>query len=157
MTPCLAHGITRKSRCRKCPDAGGICSHRVRRGRCRVCNITGSLADNVSSRVRSALKGGKSKKSIEYLGCSINEFKEHIEKQFTGDMDWSNHGTMWHVDHIICIQYKGIDRKAPTYDQVIERLHFTNCQPMLASENMSKGSRYCGKFNPDFSSKNKKV
>ena len=150
MTPCIIHGITRKSRCRKCPDASGICMHRVRRGRCGVCLPCGRLADNVSSRVRSALKGGKNKKSIEYLGCTIGDFKTHIEKQFTGDMDWSNHGTIWQIDHRWPIQYKGLDRKAPTYDQVIERLHFTNCQPMLAAENMSKGNRYFGKFNPDF-------
>ena len=156
MPACLVHNVSRKSRCRHCPDASGICTHGYRRGRCATCSPSGYLAHLSSVRIRQALKGNKSKRAFEYLGCNISEFKKHIEDQFTGDMSWENHALdTWHVDHIIGIQYKGIDGKAPTADQVLERLHYTNCQPMLASNNMSKGARYCGKYNSDFSAKKK--
>jgi hypothetical protein len=75
---------------------------------------------------------------MEYLGCTIGEFKEHIEKQFTDGMTWENHGE-WHIDHIIPLQYNN-----PTIEEVIERLHWTNTQPLWATENISKGNRYIG-------------
>jgi hypothetical protein len=36
----------------------------------------------------------------EYIGCTIEELKLHLEKQFTDGMTWENHG-LWHIDHII--------------------------------------------------------
>ena len=89
-----------------------------------------------------ALKRDKSKHSIEYLGCSIEEFKQHIEAQFTEGMDWNNHGSgegKWNIDHITPIKYE-----SPTIEQVMERLHFTNTQPMWALENIAKGNRFIG-------------
>jgi hypothetical protein len=88
--------------------------------------------------VRHGLKANKSKHSIEYLGCPIDEFKQHIEKQFKEGMTWDNHGE-WHIDHIVPLKYNN-----PTIEEVIERLHYTNTQPLLASENMSKGNRFIG-------------
>lgn len=145
MAPCILHNVTRQSRCRKCGPsvAVGICAHGYRRGRCSTCSPSGYLAHVSSVRIRQALKGGKSKKGFKYLGCEIDEFKTHIETQFTGEMSWANHGE-WHIDHILPIQYKGIDGKAPTADQILERLHYTNCAPIPASENMSKGNRFIG-------------
>ena len=146
MVKCDEHNISRKSRCRFCPSASGVCrAHNRRKRRCRECNPSGHLAHVTANRIRSALKSKKNKRTIEYLGCSINEFREHIEKQFTGAMTWANHGEVWHIDHIIGLRFQN-----PSNDELIERLHFSNCQPMLASENMSKGARYCGKYDPDF-------
>jgi hypothetical protein len=81
------------------------------------------------------------------LGCTIDEFKEHIEKQFTDGMTWDNHGNGpndWHIDHICPIKYaeNGV---APTLENVIERLHWKNTQPMWATENISKGNRFIGR------------
>ena len=73
-------------------------------------------------------------------------------------MSWDNYGE-WEIDHIIPINFqifvKDVDgnlisKRPPTEEEVIERLHCTNTQPMWASENMKKGNRYCGKFNPDY-------
>ena len=74
--------------------------------------------------------------SAEYLGCNIEVFKKQIEQQFTEGMSWENYGE-WHIDHKIPLKYK----KTPL-EEDIQRLHYTNTQPMWASENMSKGCRY---------------
>lgn len=37
--------------------------------------------------------------TIDILGYSALELKEHIEKQFTIGMSWNNYGD-WHIDHI---------------------------------------------------------
>jgi len=88
--------------------------------------------------MRLALRDDKDYKSSEYLGCEIEEFREYIENQFTEGMTWENYGE-WHIDHIIPLQYKN-----PTMEEVVKRLHFTNTQPLWASDNMSKGNRYIG-------------
>lgn len=54
-------------------------------------------------------------------------------------MTWENYGKIWHIDHIVPINYKN-----PTLDEVIKRLHYLNTQPLWASENISKGNRYIG-------------
>jgi len=62
-----------------------------------------------------------------------------MKAQFTGNMNWDNHGTLWHIDHVLPLRYDN-----PTDEEIIDRLHWTNTQPMLASENMSKGNSYIG-------------
>jgi len=151
MSPCTIHNVSRQSRCRRCGEkASGICKHRYRKRRCRVCCPAGYLAHLASVRIRAALKGSKNKKTLEYLGCDIQKYREFIEEQFEEGMRWDNHGKEWHIDHILSLYYDN-----PSEEEIIERLHYTNTQPMWAFENMSKGSRYIGKYNPDFSSRKK--
>lgn len=126
-----------RSICKKC-KGGGICQHDKRRQRCIICDPVGHLKSVVRVRVGNALRGKKNKKSIEYLGCSIEEFKKHISSQFKEDMNWSNYGE-WEIDHIVPIKYQN-----PSIDQVIERLHWSNTQPLWATDNASKGNRYIG-------------
>ena len=51
-------------------------------------------------------------------------------------MTWDNHGE-WHIDHIVPIKFD-----SPTMEETIERLHYTNTQPMWSSDNMKKGNSY---------------
>jgi hypothetical protein len=53
--------------------------------------------------ILNALKGkDKSKKTLEFLGCSIEYFWKHLESKFTPGMTRENHGSFgWHVDHKI--------------------------------------------------------
>lgn len=125
--------------CRECKGTS-ICEHNTRRRNCRYCDPCSYLADIVRNRVNYALHSNKELHSIEYLGCDIATFKIHIESQFEEAMNWNNYGE-WHIDHIIPIKYNN-----PTLEEVAERLHYTNTQPMWANENMSKNNRYIGKF-----------
>lgn len=52
-------------------------------------------------------------------------------------MNWENYGE-WHLDHIIPISY------AKTIEDIYKLNHYTNLQPLWASENLSKGNRYIG-------------
>lgn len=71
----------------------------------------------------------------ELIGCSIAEFRSHIERQFRDGMGWSVDG--WHIDHILPVSF--FDLSNP--DQQRKCFHFTNTQPLWASENSSKGNR----------------
>jgi hypothetical protein len=75
---------------------------------------------------------------MQYLGCTGQQVKEHLEAQFDDSMTWSNYGTYWHVDHI---------RPLASYDMNImadrkHAFHYTNLQPLEAMENMRKGDRW---------------
>ena len=126
----------RRNRCKDCNGAS-ICEHGRLRFSCKICDPAGHLAHISRSRIRSALKNNKEFSSKEYIGCSIETFKQHIESQFKPDMSWDNHGSLWHIDHKIPLKYNN-----PTIEEVIERLHYTNTQPLYATENIAKGNRY---------------
>jgi hypothetical protein len=131
-----SHG-RRKSQCKEC-GGGSICVHNREKAKCKECDPIGHLSNIVRSRTNQALKATKSKASIKYLGCTIDEFKKHIEKQFKDGMTWDNHGK-WHIDHITPLKYDN-----PSIEETMKRLHYTNTQPLWAKDNIAKGNRYIG-------------
>lgn len=92
---------------------------------------------NAVKRITRIAKVKKEGRTIEFLGCSMLHARRHIEKQFKQGMHWNNHGTVWHIDHIIPIS------KFDLTDPVQRKRanHFTNLQPLYAAENMKKGNR----------------
>jgi len=131
------HGLG-KSYCRKGCGGSVYCEHNKERRRCPTCDPKGHLCSIVRCRVRSALKSNKSKGSLEYLGCDIEFYRNHIEKQFSEGMTWENQGE-WEIDHIIPLTYGN-----PTFEESAERLHYANTQPLWKVDNMKKGNRWIG-------------
>jgi hypothetical protein len=76
----------------------------------------------------------KEAKTFEILGCTFEEFKVHIEKQFTDGMSWDNRG-LWHLDHIYPVS------KAADEEHLIKLNHYTNFQPLWAMDNLRKGNK----------------
>jgi len=97
------------------------------------------MSCSLRSRVRKVFYGKrKPAKTQELIGCTWEEFKIYMEKQFKPGMSWKNHGLHgWHVDHIIPIA--SFDLSDP--EQARAAFHFTNCQPLWAEENMKKSDR----------------
>ena len=75
----------------------------------------------------------KRSKTYEILGCSYEQFKAHIEQQFTEGMNWDNHGK-WHYDHIKPISH------GKTEKEILALNHYLNFQPLWARDNLSKGN-----------------
>ena len=137
----------------RCKDCGGnsICEHDRERDQCRECNPVGHLRNIVSGHIRHALKSDKDRGSLDYLGCSIETLRWHIGQQFEPGMTWETYGSgpdTWQIDHIVPIKYPGKDGGAPTLDEVTERLHWTNCQPLWTTDNIAKGNRFIGRERP---------
>jgi hypothetical protein len=89
------------------------------------------------ARVMIAIKqqlGNKAYKTIELLGCSPQEAREHIEKQFTEGMSWETHGKFWEIDHIKCVAT--FDLTKP--EEQKKCFHYTNLQPLIFIENRRK-------------------
>lgn len=80
-------------------------------------------------------KRGNSKhntRTEEILGCSFQQFEQHIAEQFQQGMSWDNHGE-WHLDHIVPLTC------AHTEEELVQLNHYTNFQPLWAKDNMTKG------------------
>ena len=94
-------------------------------------------------RLNGFVRRGRAKKigrTSSLIGCHIEELKIHIEKQFKKEMTWKNHGTVWHVDHIIpCCKF---DLTDPI--QQARCFNYLNLQPLCARENIRKGGRIEG-------------
>jgi hypothetical protein len=95
------------------------------------------LLCNFRSRLQEILGGGRSKHTLEVLGCSLEELKQHIESQFQPWMTWENMGgrsvstpnTTWDIDHIIPLS------SAQTEEDVYRLSHYTNLQPLCSYHN----------------------
>jgi hypothetical protein len=88
-------------------------------------------------RIRKAIKSSGYKKGSEtekILGCSHEEFRNHIESQFGEGMDWNNHGE-WHLDHKIPVSW------GENEEEVKALNHYSNFQPLWGKDNLKKGNR----------------
>lgn len=111
-------------------------------------DINHRLAGSLRALIRGALKRNttlKSKKTLDLVGCSIDELKKHLKKQFEKKMSWKNYGD-WHIDHIVPIDYfiKNYDLSDISIQKIA--FNFQNLQPMWAFENMSKNNKINVKF-----------
>jgi hypothetical protein len=96
------------------------------------------LIRNLRRRLNHVLRGvHKSAHTMELIGCSIEQLKEYLEKQFQSGMSWENYGE-WHVDHIRpCASFDLTDP-----DQQRVAFNYRNLQPLWAKDNLSKGAKY---------------
>lgn len=109
----------------------------------RKTDINFKLLSGIRIRILMALKrNSKYSNTTDLLGCSIQDLRNHIEKQFSAGMSWDNYGYRgWHIDHIIpCCSF---DLSNP--DEQKKCFHYTNLQPLWAEENLKKGGRF-GQF-----------
>lgn len=92
--------------------------------------------EKIGNRIRKSLtnKGfAKNGTAAEYLGCTKDEFVQHIESQFRDGMSWENRSE-WHIDHITPLA------TATTSEEIKELWHYTNLQPLWGHENEAKGA-----------------
>ena len=96
---------------------------------------------NIRSLITNSLtKGGYSKTSRthEILGCSYEEYHQHIESQFTDGMSWERMSEI-HIDHRLPVS------AASTKAEILVLNHHRNLQPMWAEDNIAKSDSYCPK------------
>ena len=60
------------------------------------------LNKSMSCWLRTALKENKAERHWEDLvSYNLQQLKEHLESQFTSEMNWDNYGSYWEIDHVI--------------------------------------------------------
>ena len=101
-------------------------------------NINWVISERIRHRIRNVLNGKvKSKSTLELLGCSIDDLKNHLQSKFYANMSWENYGSYWHIDHI---------RPCASFDLQNEEeqhicFHYSNLQPLTAKDNIIKGAK----------------
>ena len=91
-------------------------------------NIDFRLIQIVRTRINKALKGNKTKHTIEHLGCGIQHYKTYLKLQFDSNMTWENYGSYWEIDHTHPLSKGG-------------SFHYTNTQPLTVTENRKKSNK----------------
>jgi len=100
--------------------------------------IRHKIKKNTARRIREMLGFKKSDTTLYYVGCTLDQFKQHLESKFQENMNWENYGSAWHIDHIIpCNAFNFLDEK-----QVKACFHYKNLQPLWATENIIKKDKY---------------
>ncbi len=105
-------------------------------------DVTYKIKENMSRRIRyelnTLLKGKKTNRTFEYLGCSIDELKTYLESKFEDNFTWENYGDVWHIDHIIPCSSWSLS------DEFENKCcwNYRNLQPLKESENQSKKDKY---------------
>ena len=99
-------------------------------------DISFKLQKNLRHRLAKLLKQQSSKIAIEFLGCSLSEFKTHLESKFKIGMTWDNYG-QWHIDHITPLSSFDLSDS----QQLKQACDFTNMQPLWAKDNRSKSDK----------------
>ena len=94
------------------------------------------LKENLRIRLVKAIdREQKTGSAVADLGCSIQELKDHLESQFQSGMTWDNWSRDgWHIDHIHPLSK--FDLSDPV--QLRQACHYTNLQPLWASDNLAK-------------------
>ena len=79
---------------------------------------------------------GRAQNWSNVFGCSTDELVKHLEDQFKDGMTWDNYGRYgWHIDHIKPLS------KAEDMEDLIRRAHYTNLQPLWATDNLKKSNK----------------
>jgi hypothetical protein len=99
-------------------------------------NIQRKLKSNISRRIRNSLSSKKSK-TMDYIGCSIDDFKKWLEYQFTNDMNWENYGKVWNIDHVKPCSSFDLTNE----ENIKECFSWENSRPLNVIENASKNSK----------------
>lgn len=85
------------------------------------------------TRICKALKS-HSLRSIKLIDCDISFLKEWLQSNFTDKMTFANHGSYWHIDHVIPCSHFNLSNE----DEIKDCFRWTNLQPLEASKNISK-------------------
>ncbi len=140
---CKPCKYAQKQEWRKTP-AGKLSRRMQRRRRRKLPHV--KIRKNCTKRLKEFLNTQgvqKDRSSSKYFDFNPRQLQEHLESQFTPEMNWDNYGTYWHIDHIIPLAYYGIsDGDDP---KIREAWSLKNLRPLEASKNIAKGSYYNGK------------
>lgn len=118
--------------------------HRRYKNKRRLTDPAYRLRVDIPTIIRRATKKRYYNDSVwKYLPYTPQDLKHHLESQFDSSMTWNNHGTGWHIDHII--PQAAFHYDSETHPDFQKCWALNNLRPLNAKLNMKKSSVYCGK------------
>jgi len=97
----------------------------------------------IKRRLRKAIRQAINQQSVQKktqlaLGCDIKFLRAYLETRFEEGMTWDNYGSGWHIDHVKPLASFDLSKKS----EQLKANHYTNLQPLWASDNLLKGDKY---------------
>jgi len=148
-----ADRVSYESDCKVCEYKKNLNKAKLRSKRLRKEDFNFVIRRSVSHFIWKNLKNNNSNKNghscLEFLEYSIEDLKEHLEKQFESWMNWKNYGKYskvwnddqstwtWQIDHIIpqsCLPYVSMED-----DNFKKCWALSNLRPLSAKENHKDG------------------
>jgi hypothetical protein len=90
----------------------------------------------IRTRIYNSLKRNKSKHSVQYLGCNMQDYQKWI-CSYTPNYTIDNYGSIWHIDHVIPLSKFNLENE----DEQLLAFNWKNTMPLSAKENLSKNNR----------------
>ena len=92
--------------------------------------------------LRKITKGEVSKNhsSVILLGCSIEFYKQYIQSMFLPEMDWSNFGKIWEIDHIKALANFNLQIE----EEQFKAFNYKNTKPIFKTSEIAESFGYIG-------------
>ena len=107
---------------------------------CKDCerdDPTEKFKRNIRTRIYNSLRyKNKTKHSVEYLGCSSNEYFNWIFK-YNNNYNLDNYGAEWHIDHVIPLSKFDLN----VLEEQVIAFNWRNTMPLSCIENLSKNNK----------------
>jgi hypothetical protein len=131
-------GIGNK-KCKYCHIIKEISKFRHNRLKCKDCerdNLKEKFKRYVRTRIYNCLKRNKNKRSVDYLGCSNEEYFNYI-MTYNKDYTIENYGKIWHIDHVIPISTFDMSNNNDTKIA----FNWRNTMPLYYKDNLRKNNK----------------
>lgn len=125
--------------CKYCEEVKPKTRFRHNRKKCADCERDEPIDKfkrNIRSRIYIALKAKKTYHTIEYLGCTAQNYLEWLQyknPQYT----LNNRGIEWHIDHVVPLSRFNLD----DIDEQMIAFNWCNTMPLSPSENLAKNNK----------------
>jgi uncharacterized protein (DUF983 family) len=90
----------------------------------------------LSRRILHCLKN-KTMKTNKYLGCNSSEYNLWLCSYYNETINFENHGTVWHIDHVIPISTFNLEDN----NEKLLAFNWRNTMPLLKEDNLSKNNK----------------
>lgn len=126
--------------CKYCDEIKHKDKFRFNRLKCRDCERdepTEKFKRYIRTRIYNCLRNkNKAKHSVEYLGCSSDEYFKWIFN-YNNICSLENHGKEWHIDHVIPISKFDLNIE----EEQLLAFNWRNTMPLSSKENLSKNNK----------------
>jgi len=98
------------------------------------------MMQRLRERMHKALRQANSKKKshmMDSIGCTPEFLVNYLKVRFKPGMTWDNYGSEWHIDHVRPLADFDLSKKS----EQLKANHYTNLQPMWATENLAKSNK----------------
>lgn len=97
------------------------------------------VSSHMRTLIHRGLKGRKQGRSWRsFVPYTLDELMRHLERQFHSGMSWENHGSAWHIDHIVPLNvFSFASADDPEFRAAWA---LTNLRPLWAFDNLTKNA-----------------